>query len=349
MTAEDARRGPLFGLKVLELDEGLAQYGGKLLADMGADVIKIEPPGGSPSRNVPPFAKGDRPSPVSLHFLHYNTNKRSIVLDLADDADATRFRELSGAADVILDNLAGGVTERGVLPTELMNANPGLIYARITPFGPQGPWSGLASSDLVQLALGGTMAMTGYDDLPQGESIPIAPAGGQAAHMTGVMAAISVVAALNARERYGTGQIVDVASHDVVTNSNEMGIPYWIFKGANVHRHTGRHAHFKSVTDRQMFRCRDGKYAMCLTKYMTDNKRFEVMRDWFDSRGLAEELMDPKYLDQEYRKTHNTEIIGVIERFCAQTDSADVFHEAQARKLPWAPVNEPWSYSKTRI
>jgi crotonobetainyl-CoA:carnitine CoA-transferase CaiB-like acyl-CoA transferase len=307
---------------------------------MGADVIKVEPRAGAPARRVPPFAATSDGSHVSLHFLHYNTNKRSVVLDLDDETDVSRFCELSGRADVILDALVGGIAGFGISHVGLMTANPQLIYARLTPFGQDGPWSALASSDLVQLALGGTMAMTGYDDRPDGGSLPIAPAGGQAAHMTGLVATIGVLGALNARLHLGRGQIVDVAAHDVVSTSNEMGIPYWIFKRANVYRHTGRHAHYQPVTDRQMFRCRDGKYAMCLTKYMTDDKRFEAMRDWFDSRGLAEFLTDAKYLDQEYRKTHNQEIIGVIERFCGQTDSDEVFHQAQTRKLPWAPVNQ---------
>jgi crotonobetainyl-CoA:carnitine CoA-transferase CaiB-like acyl-CoA transferase len=123
--------------------------------------------------------------------------------------------------------------ELGLGASELRAANPRLIYTRVTPFGLDGPWSGFASSDLVQLALGGTMAMCGYDDYTGPDAIhtdgirefPMAPTGGHAAHMASVLAMVGTMAALNARERTQQGQVVDVAAHDVISTSNEMGVP----------------------------------------------------------------------------------------------------------------------------
>ena len=336
-------RGPLAGLVVLEFDRGLAQYCGKLLADMGAEVIKIEPPGGVPARWVPPFVDDIPDANKSLFFWHYNINKRSVVLDLESEDARKAVRAMVGAADIILDDLGPDLMAGiGLGYEELRTLNERLIYTQITPFGPSGPWSRFNSSDLVQLALGGTMTMTGYDDENDVASYPIAPAGGQAAHITGTLAAIAVMGALQYRETTGKGQYVDVAAHDAVARSNEMGIPYWVFRKEHVLRHTARHGNPKESTSRQLFRCRDGKYAMCLTMYMDDDRRYSSLVEWLESRGLAEDLGSADYATAEARAELTEHIIDVIDRFCAQTDSDDLFHEAQARKLPWSPVNGPW-------
>ncbi|WP_166741793.1 CaiB/BaiF CoA transferase family protein [Cumulibacter soli] len=334
--------GPLAGLRVVEIDRGLAQYCGKLLADMGAEVIKIEPPEGAPARRVPPFI-GDVEGPErSLFFWHYNMSKRSVVLDLASESARAAVRKLALSADVVLEDLGPqAMADLGLGDAELRSLNERLVYAQITPFGPAGPWSQFASSDLVQLALGGTMTMTGYDDEAGYASFPIAPAGGQAAHMTGTLAAIAIMGALQFRETSGRGQYVDVAAHDAVAASNEMGIPYWVFRQEHVRRHTARHGNPKEITSRQLFRCRDGKYAMCLTMYMDDDRRYRGLVDWMDSHGLAEDLGSAEYATPEARTELTEHIVEVIERFCAQTDSEELFHEAQARKLPWAPVHGP--------
>jgi crotonobetainyl-CoA:carnitine CoA-transferase CaiB-like acyl-CoA transferase len=354
--ATGSEAGPLAGLRVLEFDDGLAQYCGKLLADMGAEVIKIEPPEGAPSRHQAPFA-GDRADlNGSLKFWHYNTNKRSVVLDLAQPQAQQVVRALSQRADIVLDGLAPGrMDEAGLGAEQLRALNPGLIYTRVTPFGLDGPWSGFASSDLVQLALGGTMAMCGYDDYTGPDAIhtdgirefPMAPTGGHAAHMASVLAMVGTMAALNARERTQQGQVVDVAAHDVISTSNEMGIPAWEFQRLNVHRHTGRHANVSPVTDRQMHRCGDGRYAICLTLYLIiDRGRFLSMAEWFDSKGLADDLLDEKYESASYRAENSPHITDVISAFVAQMDSTELFHGAQQRRLPWAPVNGPWDLIK---
>lgn len=337
------QRGALTGVTVLELDNGLAQYCGKLLADLGAEVIKIEPPGGAPARRVPPFASGMTGPNASLHFWHYNTNKRSVVLDLSQDTGRTALRKLAAKADVILDGLeVNQLDALGLGADVLTDLNPRLIYTRVTPFGQSGPWANYRSSDLVQLALGGTMGMTGYDDLEGHDSYPIAPAGGHAAHFTGTMAAVATLAALNAREHTKLGQVVDVAAHDVLAISNELALPHWEYEGKDVYRHTGRHANSRQYTPRQMFRCRDGKYLMCLTLYIRELSRWQDLVAWFDSKGLAEDLHDEKFKSLSYRKENQDHIVDVIERFCAQVDTDELFREAQRRRLPWGPVNPVW-------
>jgi crotonobetainyl-CoA:carnitine CoA-transferase CaiB-like acyl-CoA transferase len=159
--------------------------------------------------------------------------------------------------------------------------------------------------------------------------------------MAGVMAAVGVVAALHYRSATGKGQLVDLATHDVVSLSNELGIPYWEFQKANIWRHTGRHASVQETRPREMFRCMDGKYMVCMTKYIDRDSQFRVLIDWLDQYGLAGDLVNEEYADSVYRIEQAGHIADVIEQFCAQRHSRDVFHEAQARGLPWGPVNDP--------
>lgn len=331
--------GPLQGVRVLEFDDGgLTRFGGKLLADLGADVVTVEPPGGVASRRVPPFAGGRDDPDRSLHFWYYNTSKRSVVLDPDSASADAALRELLRGATVVVDGLARPVSARlGLTADGVVAEFPGLVYCRVSPFGDSGPWAGYRSSDLVQLALGGVMASCGYDDVPGAP--PIAPAGGQGAHLVGIAAATGVVAALLHRTRTGEGQVVDTAAHDVVAVSTEMAFAYWEFQHVNPRRQTGRHARpYQSPPWNH--RCRDGKYFCTLPLYLDDG-RFAAMVEWFDGAGLADDLADPAYARAEDRASRMDHVVAVIARFCAAHDSDHLFREAQARRLPWAPVNSP--------
>ena len=145
----DIVRQALSGIRVLEVCDELGQYAGKLLADLGADVIKIEPPAGEGSRLVPPFVD-DIPDPNrSLSFWYYNTNKRSIVLNLADqDADQHAFFDLVRTADIVLEGgRPGRLASLGLGFERMRAARSNLIMCSMTPFGQDGPWSGNLSSE----------------------------------------------------------------------------------------------------------------------------------------------------------------------------------------------------------
>ena len=150
-----ASSGPLTGLRVLELADEKGHYCGKLLADMGADVVKIEPPGGDAARRVGPFVD-DRPHPDrSLFFWHYNTNKRGVTLNLGLPEGQEIFRLLAHTADIVLETFKPGYLPAVGLGYEaLREENPGLIMASLTPFGQTGPYRDFVTSDLVSLALG---------------------------------------------------------------------------------------------------------------------------------------------------------------------------------------------------
>ncbi|MCI0897466.1 MAG: CoA transferase, partial [Chloroflexi bacterium] len=161
--------GPLAGVRVLELTGEHAQFCGKLMADLGADVIKIEPPGGQENRNIGPFLD-DQPGPErSLHFWHYNTSKRGVTIDITKPEGQAIFRKLAASAELVLESYpAGRLPELGLGYDILSADNPGLIMCSVTPFGQDGPWRDFQTSDLLHLAAGGQMASSGYDpeDVP---------------------------------------------------------------------------------------------------------------------------------------------------------------------------------------
>src|SRR5215831_13393976 len=178
LTATAPTRGPLTGIRVIELADEQAEYCGLSLAGLGADVIKVEPPGGSPTRRIGPFYEDVVDPERSLFFWQYNRGKRSIVLDLQQPDDRGRFRQLVASADVLLESTPAGALDAVGLGADALTKDfPALIVARMSPFGDEGPWAWFKGSDLVHLALGGVMMNCGYDPAPGGQYDlpPIAP------------------------------------------------------------------------------------------------------------------------------------------------------------------------------
>jgi len=213
----DAGPGMLVGLRVIEVADERAEYTGLLLAGLGAEVVKIEPPGGNATRRIGPFLE-DQPGPErSLFFWNYNRNKKSVVLDLREPAACEDLLRLLAGADVLLDASCGALNAALGLDRQTLGARfPHLVTARMTPFGDDGPWADFKSSDLIHLALGGVMMNCGYDPDPQLEydTPPIAPQIWHAYHIAGEQLATGIIAALIHRERSGEGQDVSVATHE---------------------------------------------------------------------------------------------------------------------------------------
>ncbi|MDP7588282.1 MAG: CoA transferase, partial [Dehalococcoidia bacterium] len=202
--------GPLAGLRVLELTGEHAQWCGKLMADLGADVIKVEPPGGQHTRSVGPFLDDIPHRERSLSFWHYNTSKRGITLDLDSPGGRSIFLRLVPTVDVILETHPPGyLSSLGLGYEELASVNPGLIMCSLTPFGQDGPWRDYATSDLLHLAAGGQMASCGYDPEDVADAPPLAPGGGNAWHIASHYAYMGILAALYYRDMAGEGQYID--------------------------------------------------------------------------------------------------------------------------------------------
>src|SRR3989441_10215725 len=258
-------RGPLTGIRVIELADEQAEYCGLTLAGLGADVVKVEPPGGSPTRRIGPFYQDREDRERSLFFWQYNRGKRSIVLDLRQPEDRDRLRALVATADVLLESTPRGELDGcGLSASTLMQQWPTLIVARMSPFGDHGPWADFKGSDLIHLALGGVMMNCGYDPAPGGtyDLPPIAPQMWHAFHLAGEQLALSIVAALLFRWRTGKGQQVSCAIHEAVAKSTEVDLMTWVMRRALVLRQTCRHAREGITPHPSIVHTKDGRWVM---------------------------------------------------------------------------------------
>ena len=268
------------------------------MADMGAEVIKIEPPGGEGSRIVGPFLDDVPHRDRSLSFWHYNTSKRGVTLNLAVQDGRDIFRKLAASADIILETFdAGYMTSIGLGYEDLVASNPGLIVCSLTRFGQTGPWRDYLTGDLLHLAAGGQMGCSGYDKEDDAESIPIAPGGGNAWHIGSHYAYMAIIAALIHRTNSGNGQYIDASVHDACALTTEMHVNTYIYQGDVVMRQTGRHASVLP-TEVSQLRCKDGGYVNASASRVTF-RQFPVLVEWMDSHGLADDLGDECYKDQE--------------------------------------------------
>ncbi|HET9078414.1 MAG TPA: CoA transferase [Acidimicrobiales bacterium] len=334
----DGRPGPPLGqgLRVVEVAvDPAGEMAGKVLGQYGAAVVKVEPPGGSPTRRVGPFAGGREDPDTSLNFWYYNTGKRSTVLDLPRERPA--LDRLLGEADVLITSLPrSGQRRLGLDPAAISGQFPQLVVCALTPFGQDGPWSEYENSDLVALAAGGLLNSCGYDD----HSIPpIRPAENQAYHVAASFAHISIFLALIEREQTGRGQVIDLAVHDSVAMSPELANPYWFYPKAIVKRQTCRHAQ-PTPTQPAIFPTLDGRYVY-FTLILADIKPWESLVEWMDSLGFAADLTDPAYRELSHRQANFPHIQQMIEAFFLIQDADTIYHDGQGRGLPIAVINSP--------
>lgn len=343
--AEDPE-GPLSGLRVLELAGIATQYCGKLLGDMGADVIAIEPPGGSPARRVAPFA-GDLPDPNrSLFHWAYNTSKRGVTLDIARPEGRELLLRLAAGADLMLDgNAPGALAAIGAGYAALSRGNARLILCSITPFGQDGPWRDLRACDLVNMALGGPMAMNGYDDLPG--SPPIRPDGGHSWLMASEYAVIGILVALAERRASGQGEWLDLSVHEACSATTEGAFPNWEYSRRLVRRQTGRHA---TVNPSRPFQHRsaDGRWLNLMGGGLPRNANsWRPLLQWMEAHDAVADLRDPRYESvltrspTQRRDDDTLHALDTIAAFVRQLPAEEVYREGQARRLPWATVRSP--------
>lgn len=338
--------GPLSDIRVVELCDELGQYAGKLLADMGADVIKVEPPAGSSARTVGPFVR-DIPGPNrSLNFWYHNTNKRSLVLDLdGNEADRETFRKLVATADIVIEDQApGALAALGLGSGDLAADHPGLIVCSITPFGQDGPWAHYRSSDLVGLALGGPMMMNGYDPEDAPGAPPIRGHGDQGYNTACHYAAHGILAALLYRDRTGKGQYVDCSMHEALSCTVEVGMPYYLYAREDVVRQTARHAAARR-TERWLVHAADGR-DLILFGIGRDNASWRRLKEWFQSFGFGmnfdEERFDSPASRQPGRgSAEASEVYAEVARFVASQPGESVYRGGQERDQAWGTVRSP--------
>ncbi|MGA0605267.1 CaiB/BaiF CoA transferase family protein [Phenylobacterium sp. VNQ135] len=345
LDAREGYEGYLGGVRILEIGDELGEYCGKILAGLGADVVRVEPRGGEITRGYGPFYH-DQPHPDrSLYFWHYNFGKRGLELDLGDPADQARFRDLAIAADVILDSRPRGYLDgRGLGREALAGANPGLIHARISPFGDTGPWADRQASDLVHLALGGVAMNCGYDPDPAGkyDTPPVAPQIWQAYHIAGEMMAMSIIAALIYRQKSGHGQSLSTSVHQAVSQNTETDIPSWLFLRAVHRRLTCRHSATVARSP-SLAATKDGRYVLPYRTYLMAgfniwDDTVAVLRDY----GMQADLEDPHYETARDTPVARERLEFLTERLVGRLPfDRDVWLDAQRHGLPWAPIRRP--------
>ena len=325
-------------LTVVELaGDPAGEMTGKIFAQMGADVVKIEPPTGSPSRSIGPFVKGHEDADHSLSFWYYNTDKRSVVLDYATPAGRSELFHLLAEADICITTLRPPeASALGLQAEQLRSASPRLIVVSVTPFGVTGPWADRLSSDLVGLALGTPLNSCGYDD----HSIPpIRPGGDQGFQSASSFAQAGAMLALIERERTGQGQLVDVAMHDCLAVGAELANPYWFYPRAIVHRQTCRHAQ-PTPTQQAIFQCADDRWVYFVI-FVADQKAWQALLEWLGTKDMAVDLVQPEYLDPEYRQQNFGHIQTIVETFFLLQSADEAYHDGQARGLAIGPINSP--------
>lgn len=306
----------LAGVRVVETAGACAELAGRLLADLGAEVWKIEPPQGAASRRYPPFAKSD--AEQSYFFEFYNAGKRSLVVDPRRSADTERLRALLASADVWLDSNPAGDGERV--------ANPRLVEVRVTPFGGSGPNASFRASDLVAQAAGGMVFTNGFP----GEA-PLQGFGLQAYHAASAYALIGTLLALLERERSGCGQTVEVSLQEAVAGALEETSAAWHAEGRSEQRRGPMHwtRVFRTC------RCRDGYVMLCLIGDWT------TLVGWMMESGVGAELAGKKWDDFYVRQEHAEEIYAVLDRWAAELSAKEILDGAQLRRLPFAAVRAP--------
>ena len=319
---------PLSGIRVTGLEQYMAgPYCTMLLADAGAEVIKIERPGtGDPRRAMPPFAErsGVR---KAAGFMAYNRNKKSLALDLRQPKGQEIFRRLVGCSDVVVENLRPGSMERmGLGYGQLKGANPRLVWAIISGFGRMpgflGPYSDRPAFDIVAEAMSGIMHLVGFEDKPPSWTIY-----GMADIYSGLVTAYGIMQALFMRERTGAGQLVDSAMFDNMLSLNESMVALHSVAGQSPHRGRLRNAY-----PRGAFQTRDGYIALNVPDDIVWGRLCKAM-------GREDLIDDPRSKTGTQRAAHAAELDPIIEGWLAAMTRAEAVDLLNAAGVPTGPVN----------
>ncbi len=320
----------LTGLRVLDLTGRMGGYCGLLLANLGADVILIEPPAGDPMRREGPF-KNDRPDPEgSLSFAAYHANKSGIVLNLENDENRESLRQLARRADVLVEDKPAGYLDRlGLGYRALQSLNPGLVMTSITGFGQSGPYRDFKAPNIVAFAMGGLMNLCGHPGRP-----PLMGPCDVAYHLGSVHAAFGTLVALFNRRSSGRGEHVDVSLQDVLVADPFLRIITRYSVTGEVPERTG---HSQSTTVAETYQCKDG-YARVFVNQTDHWTRFV---DWL---GRPPELLDPKYENVQNRFPLRPTIDRLMEARTLNYECKRFFEEFQSLRLAAAPINPPSAF-----
>jgi len=326
----------LEGLRVIELGGESAWLAGKILGDLGADVVKIEPPGGDRVGRRAPFLGGVADPERSLAWLALNTSKRGITLDVARPAGRALLARLLDGADVLLESCTPAArTALGLEPRALRSAHPRLVHCAITPFGTTGPYARHAGPDLVVVAMGGNAALTGDPERP-----PVRCTMPTAWYHGAPEAVFGVVTALVERASSGRGQLVDVSLHECQLQTL-LGAPVAAARTPPPPRRTGA----RIGGTREIWAARDGWISFGLRGGPARAPGLRALVDWMASCGAAPEWL--RGVDWvEFRADRlEPEALARLEEafaaFFAGRSRSELYEGALARRILLAPCNDP--------
>jgi len=327
---------PLTGYTVLDLagEEGIIC--GCILAELGAEVIKIEPPGGDPGRNVGPFY-GESPDPEkSLFWYAYNAEKKSITLNIETSNGQAIFKKLLEQADFVVESFPPGYMARqGLSYEELIKINSKIIMTSITYFGQEGPYRDYKASDIVLMAMCGLMNMCGDVDR-QPLRIGIEQAYGHG----GMMGALGSLIALYYRNLTGEGQHVDVSIEECLVWLAYLTVPYYSVLGKNIPR-AGSKMQLLSLQNELIFPCKDGFIMHRVGTGRLLGAQEKRLVELIDSEGMAEDLKEVKWMEISFADlkqdelTHWEEVVG---RYFLKHTKSELYNSAIEKGIMLAPI-----------
>ena len=319
--------------RVLDLADEKGVYCGKLLADLGAEVIKVEPPCGDKTRLRGPFFKNEVHPEKSLFFLYFNTSKGSITLDIEDPAGKEIFKKLVKASDVVVESFpVGYLASLGLDYPRLKRINPRLVMASITPYGQKGPLSGYKAEDINIFAMSGYMQLVGEPD-----QAPLVLGGEQTFYPGSQYAAVGTMAALFYRDGVSKkGQYVDVSMQEAMISywQEQTPVPMWQKTQENNTRVGAMDA---MVTPCGLYPCKDGWISLCVVT----PQEWDTLSKWiYEVTGNAEVLKD-EYKGGLISRMPVRDMVNVlVMEFTDKLTGREIFLEGQKRKVVVMPVND---------
>lgn len=321
----------LRGIRVVDMTDRSCVYATKVLADLGAEVIRVEPPAGDPMRKQPPF---DDATGASLFHAFMNVNKRSVTLDLDSRDGQERFHRLVGTAQIVVESCKPGYLDRlGIGYAAFADSVPGLVWTSVTAFGCTGPYAAWAADDLVIQAMGGLMTLTG---LPDRE--PLRLFGEQTSYIAGLHASSGTLIAYWHALGTGEGQHVDVSIQECVTHTLENAIQFYTAEGVVRGRTKGR-----AEPGAGVFPCSDGEiFLMAGLSMISSSWHNLVALMNAENTPGAKDLLDPKWVDQAWRKTPEAIETAnrIVARFTATRTKNQIYDLTQQHRILSAPMNK---------
>lgn len=327
--------GALSHLRVLDISRVLAgPWAGQILADLGAEVIKVERPGNGDDTRAwgPPFLKDERGESTSeaAYYLAANRNKQSVTIDFTQPEGQKLVRELAARSDIVIENFkVGGLAAYGLDYESLKAVNPRLIYCSITGFGQTGPYAKRAGYDFMIQGLGGLMSLTGRSDIEEGAG-PVKVGVALTDILTGLYSTVAILAALAHREQGGAGQHIDMALLDVQVACLANQALNYLTTGMAPKRLGNAHP---NIVPYQDFPTADGDFILTVGNDSQFRKFAEVA-------GQPQWADDPRFASNKQRVAHRAELVPLIRQATVFKTTAQWVDELERAGVPCGPIND---------